>query len=722
MIPVLSHIEHYKDLPIWITKDGKCGIAFEIFPCDLETGKVEEFHKNLTKLLRNLDPNVLARIKFTSLIKNSIVSAVFRKNSFAEIGYTENSVLLIVETQSEPVLIQTIRSVLKKTSNLNSRFNKLEKVFEQVKLSGLSARILSNVGIEGLFVNPQNSWKKCESSILTGTSRIGVVRLVKPANFQISEDSFAEVLRKLPKPFEVHISVKRMNSAQIKLELERKLKQSSSDITINPTNAAIQESTIEALTTAIKDGSQFLEYELLVTLKRVSDSELSTSLSASHNLLNSIGEFQIETFGTAPSFLATLPGNSQHVTLKEVDSVLPLLMPLWTKGESRTNIPSKSSLLLHRSDKSIFDCNLFNPNYSVYNSLIIGTSGKGKSVLTGLLTQSLLNDSSVKVIKIDVGGSHSKECKLHNGIEFVLELNKPSGINPFEIVKDQRISDSDKISILSKFLTVLIREQSETLITKELRSQIELSVGEYIQVAKYNCLQEFYDFQENFPRRNLLRRWVAGGVYENAFSSAKHNSSDIENRLRYYNFSQIFQASDPEFAQAGLAAVLAQFNYEALVSNKKRIVLICDETPFFIKSCFEFFKFSTANVRKYGHAVVLVSQLSTDLIVEGDSGLIENSPQRFLFSVDGNTGQFQERFNLSEEKTATIKNLKAIPGRYSEVLFQSTDTSRKLRIEITLEEYWMLTSSKHDQDKLNDLQAAVPNLTLREAIKCLSLT
>jgi hypothetical protein len=48
-------------------------------------------------------------------------------------------------------------------------------------------------------------------------------------------------------------------------------------------------------------------------------------------------------------------------------------------------------------------------------------------------------------------------------------------------------------------------------------------------------------------------------------------------RLRYYNFSQVFQASDPEFAQAGIAAVLAQFNIDSIEANGKRLVLICDE-------------------------------------------------------------------------------------------------------------------------------------------------
>lgn len=721
MIPTFSHIENYKDIPIWVTNEGKCGLAFEINSCDIESEIPEEYHKKLVNLIRNVDQSVLLRLSLYSGEHCSEIEGVKRAKAISEIGFFQNKLIMTLELDSEPVLIKAFKNLLKVQSKKNEAFEQLAKVHDQVKVSGFSTRQLSEAENEELFVTHQNQWRKCDASIHTGTSRIGILRLVKPANFEITENNFAMVLQTMPKPFKVHFSMKRLNPAKVKMDLERKLKQSLSDKTVNPINSNIQESTTEALTSALKDGSHFFEYELQVALERDSESELSNSLREAANILTSLGDFQVETFGAAPSFLATLPGNSQHVTLTEIDSVLPLLMPAWVLGESLRSQPLKSSLLLHRSDKSIFDFNLFNTSYSVYNSLIIGTSGKGKSVLTGLLTQSLLNDPDINVIKVDVGGSHSKECKLLGGKEFILELNRPSGINPFDIMYDTQISDSEKIAILSKFLTVLIREQDETVISKDLRSKIESSVQEYLKHAKAYKLQEFFDIQLSFPRRNLLQRWVKDGVYENAFASEKHNYSTDNRQLRYYNFSQIFQASDPEFAQAGLAAVLAQFNFEALVNNKKRIVLICDETPFFIKSCFEFFKFSTANVRKYGHAVVLVSQLSTDLVVDGDTGLIENSPQRFLFSVDGNVKAFQERFNLSEEKVSQIKNLKAMPGKFSEVLFQSVDTARKLRIQITPNEYWSLTSSKQDQDKLKHLQAAVPGLTLVEAIKCLSL-
>jgi len=721
MIPVLASIEKVNDISIWHTTDGKSGIGFEISPCDLECDDHVKYHEKLFNLIRNLDPNILGRIKLSVSNEHDFRDNTSRKEAISTIGYTQKSVQLYLEICSEPEIVKKAKSFLLKETQ-DKDLKALIEVYEIVKKSGLKIKPLNDQDIYNLFLNTKLIWQKCSSSICNGYEHTGIIRLIKPSTEVISEESLAKIYNFIPKPFNIHLSFQKVDAAKIKIELERKLKQANSNTTLNPTNDLLKESTISTITDAVKNGSHFFNYEFILTLERSNEAHLLSDLKQSLNALNSFADFQIESFGATPNFLSTLVGNSQHLPLKEIDEVLPLFMPVWFFGESENTKSNKKSLMLHRSDRSLFDFDLFNSNYSVFNSLIIGTSGKGKSVLTGLLTQALLNDPQVSVIKLDVGGSHSKECELLKGTEFKLQLNSPSGINPFLITLNTNISDSEKIGILSRFLMVLIQEQGEFNFSKDLRSQIENNVQCYLAKAQNPSLQEFYDLTLDFPRRNLLRRWVLGGVYESAFADVPNSLPKLDStRLRYFNFSQVFQASDPEFAQAGLAAVLAQFNVETLVNKDKRIVLICDETPFFIKSCFDFFKFSTANVRKFGHAVILITQLSTDLIVNGDTGLIENSPQRFLFSLDGDINAYQSRFNLTSDQITSIKSLKSIPKEFSEVLLQTSDTGRKLKIQITPQEYWALTSSKEDQKKLEKLRNHMPELSLKEAIQCLSI-
>ena len=723
MIPVLSHIEKIDDLSIWHTTDGKTGIGFEITPCDLECDNREDYHRKVFGLIRSLNPNILGRIKLSVDSNNQADVTSSRAEAINEIGFIKKSVQLYLETSSEPEIIKKAKALFSKNTSDNDVTALLE-VYEIVKKSGFQIKPLSDEFIQSLFLNTKLIWQKCSASVCNGYEHTGIIRMVKPSNEQVNEEQLASLYEKLPKPFNVHFSFQKIDAAKIKIELERKLKQSNSDHSLNPTNDLLKSSTITTISDAVKNGSQFFNYELIFSFERSSEKQLFEDLKLGFNVLNAFAEFQIETFGVTPNFLATKVGNSQHVPLKEIDDILPLFMPVWFFGDSSIHSNNQRSLMLHRSDRSIHHFDLFNSSFSVFNSLIVGTSGKGKSVLTGMLTQSLLNDPNVSVIKLDVGGSHSNECELFGGKEFVLQLNTPSGINPFLITKFTELSDSEKTGILSRFLMVLIQEQGEAQFSKDLRSQIEECVQMYLSSAKNPGLQEFYDLMTNFPRRNLLRRWVSGGVYEKAFAPAGKLLQELDStspRLRYYNFSQVFQASDPEFAQAGLAAVLAQFNVETLINKNKRIVLICDETPFFIKACFDFFKFSTANVRKFGHAVILITQLSSDLIVNGDTGIIENSPQRFLFSADGDLTDYQTRFNLTDAQLASIRTLRSIPKEFSEVFLQTSEIGRKLIIKITQKEYWTLTSSKQDREKLEKLRSHIPQLSLLEAITCLSI-
>lgn len=715
MQPLLSHFENFDGMSFWVTTDNRVGVGFKILPIDMEGEDCEARIEQLTHFLRHLDPKVLGRIQLSSDESKEPIANTARAIASGEIGHIRKTVRLFVEVIGEPVIIQKLRWLIKKPETQRS-VAALKRIFESAKLIGLGPKFLSQEEASEVFaIRPL---VKAPSSIQDGESHLGIVRMNKQSPSPISLEKVTKAFEDLPVPHEIHVSFRKPDPTRTRLHLERRLKQTraSSNVTANIEELAAA----EAISSGIERGVEMMEFELIVSLRRRSEESLREGLCEAATALLKIGGFSIETFGVGPSYLATLPGNSQHVPLLETDEYLPILLPIFASGEASNGLATARSLPLLRQDRTVFNFDLFNKDYNVANTLIVGTSGKGKSVLTGLLTEALLNDPKIKVIKIDVGGSHTKECELFGGQQVDLQLNKPSGLNPMAVANDERLSEAERIGILSNFLLTLITEQGEVLLSKDLRSNVEEQVSRYIKVAKECALQEFFDLQKKFPRRNLLARWVSGGLYEAAFAQANEVLKPSDSRLTYYNFQHCFQASDPEFAQAGFAALLAQFNHEFLVNKDERIVLICDEVPFFIKSCFQSLKFATANVRKFGHAVIQVAQLSTDFIVKGDTGLIENSPQRFFFSIDGNREDFQSRFQLSDEQTQSLSSVQSVPGRFSECLFQDSKAAKKLRIEITREEFWRLTSSKQDALKLQQLRAAVPQLSLKESIRCLS--
>lgn len=722
MIPVLDNLFEKEGLTYFKTTDHVVGLGFELTACDLETEDGSNYNHKLLSLIRSLPANALGRIKLSLTDSKDDGLQFPRFQAVNEIGFKTKKCLFFIEIGSGLFNgLSSLKNIFTQGSDLEKSIKALKEIKSIIDQSGLVTNNLNENILRQYFMDSKSDWVKTENAVFDGKSYTGIIRLIKPKTDPVSIDSLARILSQIDKPVNIDLSFRKIDSGKTKIDFEKRLKQTQNNQN-DPTLESLQKSTVELIQESLQSGAQILDYEFIVSVVRSSRQELNNDLKYFEIAFNQFAEFKIETFGASPSWCATLIGNNQHVSLKELDRVFTSIMPIWHYGEVSVLDNNKRALTLHRNDQSLYNFDLFDPNFSVYNALIIGTSGKGKSVLTGMLSQALLNDQSVSLIKLDVGGSHSKECELFGGFEFKFQLDKPSGINPFEIVSDLSISDADKIGILSRFLTILIQEQNEFFISKSLRSQIEESISIYLNSFQKPSLLEFYNQALDFPRRNLLKRWVKGGVFENAFSTETHNENTIlSNRLRYYNFSQIFQASDPEFAQAGIAAVLVQFNYESLKTTTKRIVLVCDETPFFIKSCFDFFKFTTANVRKYGHSVILITQLSTDLIVNDDTGIIENSPQRFLFSVDGDIQSFQKRFQLSAKNIESIKSLRSVPKIHSEVLLQTPEYVKNLKIKITRKEYWNLTSNKQDKEKLEALLNHIPHLKLNEAIQCLSI-
>lgn len=722
MIPVLDSLFQNDGLTFFKTTDNILGLGFELTACDLEAENGLNYNHKLLSLIRSLPANALGRIKFSlnDAIDESIQCP--RAQAVNEIGYKTKKCLFFIEISYGLFNgLSSLKNIFTQGSDLEKSIKALKEIKSIIDQSGLTTNNLNENDLGQYFMDSKSDWIKTENAVFDGKSYTGIIRLIKPKTDPVSFHSIAKIISQIDKNVNIDLSFRKIESGKTKLEFERRLKQTQNSQN-DPTLESLQKSTVELIQESLQSGAQILDYEFIISVVRSNQQELNNDLKYLEIIFNQFADFKIETFGASPSWCATLIGNHQHVSLKELDQVFTSFMPLWHYGEVCRIENNNRSLTLHRNDQSLYNFDLFDPHFSVYNALIIGTSGKGKSVLTGMLSQALLNDQSVSLIKLDVGGSHSKECELFGGYEFKFQLDKPSGINPFEIVSDPTISEADKIGILSRFLTILIQEQNEMFISKSLRSQIEESISIYLKSFNKPSLLEFYNQTLEFPRRNLLKRWVKGGIYENAFSTETNSDNTVSNnRLRYYNFSQIFQASDPDFAQAGIAAVLVQFNYESLKTAKTRIVLVCDETPFFIKSCFDFFKFTTANVRKYGHSVILITQLSTDLIVNDDTGIIENSPQRFLFSADGDIQLFKKRFQLTDKNIESIKSLKSVPKIQSEVLLQTPEYSKELKIKITQNEYWKLTSNKQDKEKLEALLNHFPHLKLSEAIQCLSI-
>jgi energy-coupling factor transporter ATP-binding protein EcfA2 len=663
-----------------LTSSGQIFTVLRLSPIDLEEVGVGGTYELLNQLVKSMKPKWIYKLYLSSKFSDECALASERSAEISKIGHIQYSAFLAVESawysfgdlkkifskgNAEASKINQIKTHLKELEAIRSDLNASEVSYEEFLKDALS-------------FSPEVADLTSSDSLLCEDKLIGVARLgdLSAESFEIS--ALGLLKDQLEPPYTLALTIspnsRELSEAMLRLKSGR-----------NKAGESLAESNqhLEAekgLESVITGEERVFRISFTGLFSRLNLEDLRRSLSETIRALAPIGKFEKEVFGLKPLVKATLPGGGFHVPLQEMESNIPFLMPLISQGVAQASC-QKGVLVLHRRDDSLDTVNLFDAINDNFSACIFGKSGSGKSVLTNLLTRALHNASDIEIIKVDVGGSHSKETRQLGGSEFRLSLDKPSGINPFRLaaeVKDQEVA----VGVLVNLLSTLITENNEVEVSKSIKAELEKSLSCYMEKRPQSpSLSGLLKSQDQVPRRELLERWGDKGVFKNAFRETAEQSTD--SKLLYFNFSEIFQASDPDFGQGGLAAVMAYFNFKMMQAKEKRVVFIADETPFFINKCFPFFKFSTANVRKFGGSFITIAQKSSDVVVGGDHGILENSQSKFLFSIDGSESEFKESLRLSLEGVEKIKGLQKSNGQFSEVLMSNGRFEKTFRIRLS---------------------------------------
>jgi hypothetical protein len=712
-------VESKKDNQIEIhnLENGNIISGFRIDLLDFESRSAHELEIMLLSLLKDLAQNRILRFYLKAEYSDQTRFAHSRGEALRRIGFVKYSAFVILERP-----IKSDFTIFGKSqTNINQT---IISEFGAFKDSGLNVTALTASQIESILPSIPNELNHSFQTIDLGEEVLSVLRLVKQSEFGMDFEVLSEMKDSLPLPFLICCNVEAVSQSLSETMLRRRSKQNSEVQDIKESRKfAEAQSDLEDVSL---NGRKLFKFEWICIVQRLSETVLRSDREEIKRKLEVLGEVYIESVGALESLKGIYPGELPHYSLFERDDVLATYLPLITRGEARdvTKVAA-CSMAVHRKDESISFIDFFDPAYESFSWCIFGRPGTGKSVITNAITRSLMNDPQVKIIKIDVGGSHSRETSMLKGKEVTLNLNEPTGLNPFEVILELGHT-RESIQILASFIEVLILEEGETKLPKSMKSELERSLNEFAEsVLENHSLEAYFKFAQSIPRRELLQRWVGKGVYGNAFSVPEtlKNRIELENQLIYFNFSKISQALDPDYAQGGLAAVMAKFNLEMLKKEKhgKRIVFIADETPFFIRKCFSFFNLSIANVRKEGHGFITIAQKSSHVVIGGNTGILDNSPNKIFFSLDGDEETFMGRTQLDQASIEKIKGLQRKQGQYSEALLKDQHGERIIRIRLSPEEYWAYTSKDEDKRKIEQISKACPDLKLEEIIQCLAL-
>ncbi|MEK6706674.1 MAG: hypothetical protein AABZ06_12890 [Bdellovibrionota bacterium] len=736
-IPEFSHMEQAAKEgvpPFFVTTDGQMGAMWRLPVIDIESTGFDQAFSLIPTLLSRLKPGVLLRVIHEVMPENQIPEENSRKDSIALNGYLKNSSVISVENTkcSDFSFLDWLRlSRGKKSKSFLVRTQEIIDGADFAVLRELGGVPLSEQEVRKFFSAFNGDVVATHSGIDTGNQIIGVLRLWRQSTARLDQETLAILREGLIPPYTISVSIRKLTDVRAQYLLQRRRGQlaASSDTLSVRTYQEADDLTAET----VLAGKGLVEVEWLLTLKRRSERELREDLENCERALAPLGDVYIETVGAAASFIATLPGADPHHSFLELDETASFYLPLFSRGEGNLDITHpKRSLPLHRRDGSIYYFDLWRDCYDGANCVINGRRGKGKSVLANLISTAMLDDPDVRLIKVDVGGSYVKECELTGGRHIEFNLSEPSGLNPFSLIGKTNFPE-DAAIITAGFLSTLILESCESVLSKEMLGEVERAVLSYTEKKpKYPTLSDFLSASSFFPRRHLLERFSAGGVFANVLKERGNSNPFIDGRYVYFNFERLQNAANEDFAQAVMAAVIAAVNMEVLRAGdarrgaKHKVVFFADETPFFIQRNGRFFKLTTANFRKFGHATILIAQTTKDFELPRDDGQVDhgiliNSPIRFFYQVDDDPEIFAKRFGFTTKQMAEIENL-GRSEQYREVFLQDELGGRVLRVAVTPEEYWKVTSSRADNERLHAVLKAVPGLTLKEAIRCLAKT
>ncbi len=696
--------------------------------CDLVIASVDrldvegnvEAYQDIAAVLRGLEMGAQARILSVVDYADTRSLAGIREDELRSIGSRTEYNYICFEQKANPLkfLQDAAKSLFNKSAPKENESDGIHiDLFRELRR--MNPRALEEDDVVRLFVTEGTTLESSRSGITNGKEWMGFVRLYRPSWLDVELETLASVKTYLPAGSQISLTLTKKSSVGVEFDIKRRLSQAKQSNDLNVVDRAGDLAAIES--DLQKSSTCVFNAEFIVKVVSSSKEALARDLASTVKWLRPLGDATIETFGKVNALLASQPGGVQGESFGLLELETREYLPIFSYSKPEV-ARAETSLGFHRRDGSITYFDLFDRERSSNNIIINGNTGSGKSVLANLLTSALISDPKVDIVKIDVGGSYRKECELANGLECSFDISEPSRLDPLRAIPLEGVEQGHLSIVVDLVETLLLDGEEKSLLRSEraqLEEQIELIIrsGCREMVALLRKLE--------LPERNaVISRWTEG-VLKNTFLGTPRNLAN-KNYL-YYNFKDLQNATSPDYVRAIFASVIAELNLRLSSADKagRKIALIIDESPFFVEHSRRFFKLTTANFRKFGHITILISQQFSDFegVTESgtpDLGILNNSMVRFIHNTEGRVEEFAEKLQLDIQGLQKIESLYRARD-YREVLLQTEHETKVLQVRLTPEEYLRVSSSREDNEKINNLRTAVPGLKLEEALKCLSV-
>jgi len=344
--------------------------------------------------------------------------------------------------------------------------------------------------------------------------------------------------------------------------------------------------------------------------------------------------------------------------------------------------------------------------------LITGATGAGKSVTTGdLISQFLRQPATVFVI--DKGESYKRPYELSGGQYLKFEGEPNFILDPFagDFQDDHRAFLTSLISSMVTGGTEHISREEVSMISEAVLSLVtsaERNMDEIVSTLRsYNDPISTAAARKLFPFHGM-------GQYARFLEGSKPRL-EISNRFTVAELGDLDMYKD---LQAVVVFLLIFYITEYVKKIPGRKYLIIDEAWSLFKNeaAVDFLVSATKTFRKYGCAVIFVTQQLEDfMVIARAMNMKDNCPNKILLyqEMDVVTKAAKD-LELNQGTLDLYKTIKK-STKYAEALVVAQNWTSVFRITLDPESYWIATTSEPDKVYLNELSER--GMTLREAIK-----
>ena len=367
----------------WVSSSGILGKSFLFKTLDLE---IEQNLEGLfDSFLKSISQNVRVKLSLSQEISHDISLKTERIKALKIKGFLINKALIHFEHKNKISFKEAFKKdFLKKEDFLQKRLSEISESLDESFLNRMKMKPLSSSCFKELYM----LYKPLSVTVCglkMGKNHLGILKLKNSGNYPLSLKSVALVLDRVPKPFGFHISFEKLSQASSEKTL--KLKSREEEEGRGQVSYEKYQKAQRAISEVELGGEELFHFEVHLTLKRDFEDKLRRDIALSLKALSPLGEWSIESFGAYPSLFALSPGDKLHYKLIEKSSTLKCFLPCFRLGASLDREGARGSLVYHRQDLSLDELNPFSWDYSNHTGVIIGKSGKGKSVFANLLTK-----------------------------------------------------------------------------------------------------------------------------------------------------------------------------------------------------------------------------------------------------------------------------------------------------------------------------------------------